>query len=84
MNYLTIERGGKEEIVAVVADDIISDYFKRELKAHDTIIRTRTLFQLTKMGLEIPVGLKWIMESDKKFQDRALAELTAFCEPEGK
>lgn len=84
MNYITIDNDSKETLLAVAADEKIA---LNIIKEYDCgilagALKVRTLNQLFDNKVEIPVGLAWIVESDRKHQQREVESRSQnICEP---
>lgn len=71
MYYLTIkdDENSKEKLVAVAGEENLANYLLNNIDgAIET--HTRSLNQLFDNNVEIPMSMKWIVESDSKHQKR--------------
>lgn len=77
MNYITKERMGKEQLIAVTGSDENANHIVAGLNldpmgfAHGKSY-VRGLTYLLEHKLEIPPELQWIVESDRKHQEREI------------
>jgi hypothetical protein len=69
MIYITVETNKKEELVAVAGGKDEAEYIRDCIRDG---VRTRSLTQLLNNKVEIPPALKWIVESDRKHQEREI------------
>ncbi len=80
MYYLTIgDEGLDEELVAVAGEESEAKYLLNNIDGAIPT-QTRSLNQLLESKAKIPSSLKWVVESDRKFQARQMEQRQMLCE----
>ena len=75
MHYITSTSATKlnqETLIAVVGDERIAKLIQDGFQLWGGRISIKSLVQLRKDNVVIPVSLKWIVEADERYQERTI------------
>jgi hypothetical protein len=74
MHYITATStiGNKETLIAVVGDERVAKSFQESYNLLGGKLSIKSLVQLRKDNVVVPVALNWIVEADERFQKRVI------------
>jgi hypothetical protein len=73
MHYITATLPNhKETLIAVAGDEKAAQSIQESFKFSGVLISIKSLIALRSEDIVVPIGLKWIVEADERFQKRVV------------